>query len=78
VADEWDCGIGPPSKALVPVFLYASSSSFLRASTASLLLAISMSDWFAIDIIYGLLLIQLSTSNPGILARWYFKRLIPP
>jgi hypothetical protein len=31
MAEEWDCGIGPPSEALVPVFLSASSSSFLRA-----------------------------------------------
>jgi hypothetical protein len=78
MAEEWDCGTGPPSEALVPVFLFASSSSFLRASATSLLLAISMSDWFSIRIISGLLFIQLSTSNPRILARCYFKRLIPP
>jgi hypothetical protein len=77
VAEEWDCGTGPPSEALDPVFLFASSSSFLRASAASLLLPISMSDWFAIRIISGLLFGQASTSNLGILARWYFKQLIP-
>jgi hypothetical protein len=43
VAEEWDCGTtGPPSEALVPVYLFAMerSSSFLRALVASLLLAI--------------------------------------
>jgi hypothetical protein len=49
VAEEWDCGTtSPPSEALVPLYLFAveRSSSFLRASVASLLLAIPMSDWF--------------------------------
>jgi hypothetical protein len=66
VAEEWDCGTSPPSEALVPVYLFAveRSSSFLRASVASLLLAISMSDWFAIRIISGVLFGQASTSNP--------------
>jgi len=41
------------------------------------LIAISMSDWFAICTISGVLFGQGSTSNPGILARSYFKRLIP-
>jgi hypothetical protein len=36
-----------------------------------------MSDWFAIHIIFAVLFGQGSTLNPGILARWYFKRLIP-
>jgi hypothetical protein len=80
VAEEWDCGTtGPPSEALVPLYLFAveRASYFLRASIISLLLAISMSDWFAICTIYGVLFGQGSTSNPRILAEWYFKRLIP-
>jgi hypothetical protein len=80
VAEEWDCGTAhPPSEALVPLplFTMVRAISFLRASVASLLLAISMSDWFAIHTISEVLFGQGSTSNPGIWARWYFKRLIP-
>jgi hypothetical protein len=77
VVEEWDCGSSPPAEELVQVFLFV-SSFFLRASAASLLLAISMSDWFAIWIISGVLFRQDSISNLVIFARWYFKWLIPP
>lgn len=78
VAEEWVCG--PPPEPLVPMFPLPllPASSILRASLASLLSTISMMDLVAIRMISGVVFKQGPTSNPGILARWYFKRLIPP
>src|SRR5713226_708503 len=54
------------------------ASSCLNSSFSSLFLAMSRMDWFAIRITSGVTAGQTSTSCPAILARWYFKRLIPP
>jgi hypothetical protein len=52
---------------------------FIFASLLCIPLISHVNDFLVcnLHIIYGLVLSQASTSNPRILARWYFKRLIP-